>query len=165
MNRRRAAMMSQNAPYAFRGQQQRFAPQQYGQGGMEGRRFAYPDAGQFKRDWQGKDSGEQRQRGNFEGPGRQFRQGRDADKRFDAPKCPKGDNVCPMERKFEGKPQRPAIDAPKPHKAPEGVKAPKDAATPQPEVTELKLRLRNAMIEKDYKAAEMIIKRLAEVDK
>jgi len=252
-------MMQQNAPYAFRGQG--FAPQQYGMGGMEGRRFAYPNAEKFNRgpqsrgfgqDFQGRgqmpcpqapyafrgregfngpqcDDMQNRrfaypnaekfnrqergnfedreprfrdgncpmddegcpEQGNFEGKGRQFRgEGNGHDGNFEGKghqfrgeNCPIDDGGCPEQGKFEGKGRhgnfegqreqgdcpKDAIDATKPAKAPKDIKEKKDAdkqAAPQkPEVTELKVQLRNALIEKDYKAAGKILDRLEDIDK
>ncbi len=138
---RRGQMPCPQAPYDFKGKDG-FMPQG---GQMEGRRFAYPGAQQFKMDGRGGDFNRQKDSKKFEGK--------------------KG--VCPMNKIDAPKPQRApkeAMEAPRTRKAPADAPDTKDMQV-KPEVTELRLKLRSAMIERDYKSAERVLKRLAEVDK
>lgn len=151
------------APYAFKEQKQFNGPQN---DDMRNRRFAYPNAEKFK---------EQMRERNFDR------------ERFDAPKGMR-DSERPQARHkgLEAKERRGDVDkqcdknqcpkdemkAPKAQMAPKGEQArrhPKEQTGDQPQanpqqIAELKLKLRNAIIEKDYKTAGKILEHLEDID-
>lgn len=148
------------APYAFKGHGQFDQMKKEGMRGMDGQRFAYPDAKAFKKGHKGKNFDGQKQ-DRFEGGQKQFR---------GEGNCP-NDQMDDDDRGPQGRCPRDEMNAPKGHKGemkqpkPENAEKAKPAPDANPEVTKLKLELRNAMINKDYDQAEKVIKSLKKIDK